>query len=141
MAHGPRQKAMVFIEGNQQMAVLLAEVEREIARQAAMAAGATGTKLAATAGNGVAIAGNAGLSGAAAGTGTQAISAGGTIWTGKGLSLGLGLGLGAWGPVLVIAAAAAAGYAYLQYRQRQLGTDEEIEQSVEADEGFYPTQG
>ncbi len=72
--------------------------------------------------------------------GVQALTAGGTIWTGKGLSLGLGLGLGAWGPVLLIAGAAAASYAYLEYRRRLIGTDEEIEQ-VEQDEGFYSTQG
>ena len=117
------------------MAALLAEIEREVARQAA-----TGTKLAA-AGKGVGMVGNTGLTGATAGTSAQAMTAGGTIWTGKGLSLGLGLGLGAWGPVLVVAAAAAAGYAYLEYRRRQLGSDEEIEQSGEADEGFYPSQG
>ena len=124
------------------MVALLAEIEREVVRQAGTVVGGAGTTVAATAGKGVGVVGNAGLTGAAAaGTGTQAITAGGTIWTGKGLSLGLGLGLGAWGPVLVIAAAAAAGYAYLEYRRRQLGSDEEIEQSGETDEGFYPTQG
>ncbi|MBF0251696.1 MAG: hypothetical protein HQL35_13825 [Alphaproteobacteria bacterium] len=47
---------------------------------------------------------------------TAAKSAGGTIWTGKGLSLGLGLGLGPWGPALVGIAAAGAGYiAYKKY--------------------------
>ncbi len=117
------------------MAALLAEIEREVARQAGMATGATGTKIAATAGTGIGVVGNTGL------TGAQAVTAGGTIWTGKGLSLGLGLGLGAWGPVLVIAAGAVATYAYLEYRRNQLGTDEEIEQKEEQDAGFYPTQG
>ena len=101
------------------MVALLAEIEREVVRQAGTVVGGAGTTVAATAGKGVGVVGNAG----------------------KGLSLGLGLGLGAWGPVLVIAAAAAAGYAYLEYRRRQLGSDEEIEQSGETDEGFYPTQG
>ena len=123
------------------MAALLAEIEREIVRQAGAATGATGTTVAAATGKGVGLVGNSGLTGAAAGTGAQAVATSGTIWTGKGLSLGLGLGLGAWGPVLVIAAAAAAASAYLEYRQRHLGTDEDLEQSEEADEGFYPTQG
>ncbi|MEO5376906.1 MAG: hypothetical protein H7832_03860 [Magnetococcus sp. DMHC-6] len=38
-------------------------------------------------------------------------TAGGTIWTGKGLSLGLGLGLGAWGPVILVSGA-TLGYIY-----------------------------
>ena len=120
------------------MAALLAEIEREILGQVGMTAGTAGTKVAA--GKGLSMIGNAGLT-SATGTGAQAISASGTIWTGKGLSLGLGLGLGAWGPVLLITAGAAAAYAYLEYRRNQLGTDEEIEQSEEPDEGFYSTQG
>ena len=133
------------------MAAPLAELEREIARQAGMAKGAAGTKVAgtklmtgatggaaATVGKGASLVGNAGLSGTAA-NGVPALASG-TIWSGKGLSLGLGLGLGAWGPVLVLAAGAAATYAYLEYRRRQMGTDEEIEEEVQ-DEGFYPAQG
>ncbi|MBF0359164.1 MAG: hypothetical protein HQL70_11210 [Magnetococcales bacterium] len=44
-------------------------------------------------------------------------AAGGTIWTGKGLSLGLGLGLGAWGPVILATAIATGGYVYYKKRQ------------------------
>ena len=129
------------------MAALLTEIEREIVQQASMATGATGVKAGATAtavaaGKGIGIVGNAGLAGPA-GNGVQAITAGGTIWTGKGLSLGLGLGLGVWGPILVIGAGAAAAYAYLEYRRRILGSDADIEEAEQAeqDEGFYPTQG
>ncbi|MEI8393200.1 MAG: hypothetical protein WCF85_00590 [Rhodospirillaceae bacterium] len=110
------------------MAVPLLGLEQEAATQAAMAKVAGGT------------AGAAVVAMPAASSGAQAVAASGTIWSGKGLSLGLGLGLGAWGPVLVVAAGAAATYAYLEYRRRQLGSDEEIEQS-EQDEGFYPAQG
>ena len=80
----------------------------------------------------------AGATGGSA-TAAEAISTGGTIWTGKGLSLGLGIGLGAWGPVLLAAGVGAAAYAYWRYRQTQIGNDEEIAAEV-ADEGFYPAK-
>jgi hypothetical protein len=70
----------------------------------------------------------------------DAITTGGTLWTGKGFSLGLGIGLGAWGPVLLVAGIGGAAYAYWRYRQSQIGTDEQVEEEV-ADEGFYPAKG
>lgn len=57
-----------------------------------------------------------GLAGVASKGTTAAANAGGTIWTGKGLSLGLGLGLGAWGPTILVAAVAGG---YLYYRKRK----------------------
>ena len=113
---------------------VLAEVEKEIVRQAGLAktAAVTATKSAG-------MVGKAGLTGTA-GNGVQALATSGTIWSGKGLCLGLGLGLGAWGPILVVATGAAAIYAYREYRRRnEGGTDEEIEQAV-TDEGFYPEE-
>lgn len=66
--------------------------------------------------------GGGGMTSVASKTGTAAIGkvpavAGGTIWTGKGLSLGLGLGLGAWGPVILTVAVATGGYLYYKKRQ------------------------
>ncbi|CAK0753064.1 Magnetosome protein MamD [Azospirillaceae bacterium] len=62
----------------------------------------------------------------------KGVSAGGTIWTGSGLSLGLGLGLGAAGPLLLGALVAAAGYGIYKYRSNQSSVDDRDEDLAEA---------
>jgi len=131
-------------------------VEQEVLREAlatkaatakglgAAGAATAGTKGAAlVAGKGTGLIGQSAAQGGTALTGAQALTTGGTIWTGKGLSLGLGIGLGAWGPALVLAGGAAAVYAYMQYRKRQqeLAPDEDSDELNDAlaDSGVIPT--
>ncbi|CAK0765410.1 Magnetosome protein MamD [uncultured Gammaproteobacteria bacterium] len=71
-----------------------------------------------TAGAGTASAGTAALTAGKAAVATG-VAAGGTIWSGTGLSLGLGLGLGVAGPLLLGALVAAAGYGIFKYQKNQ----------------------
>ncbi|CAK0765440.1 Magnetite biomineralization protein Mms6 [uncultured Gammaproteobacteria bacterium] len=119
-------------------AAMFPGIEHEVVRDALAAKAVGGT--AGVAGKGVAVVGKAGLTAGGSPATAYALNAGGTIWSGKGISLGLGLGLGMWGPILLGVAGVVAFSAYMRYRSQ---TESAVVDVAEAntDEGFLATQG